>query len=228
MNLFDKILNRINNYRVTSYSQHGEDIIIRGIFETLNVAKPVYVDVGAYHPYKFSNTALLYKNGANGINIEPEPNLYKYFKRQRIRDINLNCGISDTFGELTYYNMSVKTLNTFSEEHALDYERKGYKILEKLMVEVQTLESICLKYLGNTGPDLLCLDAEGMEERILQSSFLKKYKPMVICVETIEFQNDLMGKKNSTLIDFITGNEYMQYADTHINTIFINKDRFSS
>jgi hypothetical protein len=47
------------NYCLSSYSQEGEDLILRRIFE--HKQKGFYVDVGAYHPFLFSNTYIFYE-----------------------------------------------------------------------------------------------------------------------------------------------------------------------
>ncbi|MDH5790264.1 MAG: hypothetical protein OEZ27_06695, partial [Nitrospinota bacterium] len=51
------------------YSQFGEDIILKG-FILRNINDGFYVDVGCYHPKKYSNTYKLYKRGWRGINID--------------------------------------------------------------------------------------------------------------------------------------------------------------
>ncbi|WP_211321611.1 hypothetical protein [Pedobacter cryoconitis] len=53
-----------------SYSQEGEDMIYRSCFENRKHYKGFYIDVGAHHPYRFSNTVHFYQNGWRGINIE--------------------------------------------------------------------------------------------------------------------------------------------------------------
>ena len=73
-----------------SYSQNGEDIYILKYFN--NKKKGFYVDIGAYHPKRFSNTYLLNKNNWSGVNIEANPNLIKKFLKDRPNDINLNIG----------------------------------------------------------------------------------------------------------------------------------------
>ena len=66
----DIIINFRNNYfdgySVKSYSQEGEDIILRNLFG--NRKDGFYVDVGAHHPMRFSNTYFFYKLGWNGCN----------------------------------------------------------------------------------------------------------------------------------------------------------------
>lgn len=70
-----------NQFIKKSYSQSGEDLIIKYIFDALGIEKPSYIDVGAYHPYCLSNTSLFYELGSKGINIEPDPMLFKNFPK---------------------------------------------------------------------------------------------------------------------------------------------------
>jgi hypothetical protein len=69
--------------------------------------KPVgfYVDVGAYHPIRVSNTWLFYLKEWRGINIGASPGSMRRFKKIRPNDTNLEVAISNTDGELTFYQM---------------------------------------------------------------------------------------------------------------------------
>ena len=51
-----------------TYSQNQEDLFIDNYFK--DKKDGFYLDVGCYHPIKFSNTALLYNRGWQGINID--------------------------------------------------------------------------------------------------------------------------------------------------------------
>ena len=59
-----------------SYSQEGEDILLSRIFR--NQKKGFYVDIGAHHPTRFSNTYYFYKLGWRGINIDAIPQASDY------------------------------------------------------------------------------------------------------------------------------------------------------
>ena len=52
-----------------------------------------FIDVGAHHPMRFSNTYLFYKKKWKGINIDPLPGSMKLFNKLRPRDINLELGV---------------------------------------------------------------------------------------------------------------------------------------
>ncbi|MCX6972888.1 MAG: hypothetical protein NTZ94_01095, partial [Verrucomicrobia bacterium] len=79
-----------------SYSQFGEDTLIAEylIGKNFTKRKKFYVDLGAYHPSRFSNTKLLNLIGWMGINIDPNPDSIELFNHHRPNDINLNLGIS--------------------------------------------------------------------------------------------------------------------------------------
>lgn len=63
-----------DDFKKISYSQCGEDLIVSFIFNRLGILNPNYIDIGAHHPYKLSNTAFFYESGSRGINIEPDQN----------------------------------------------------------------------------------------------------------------------------------------------------------
>ncbi|BDH60815.1 hypothetical protein MTP04_09450 [Lysinibacillus sp. PLM2] len=77
-----------NYYSKVTYSQFGEDILIGSILHKLKFkGKGFFIDVGAYHPYKFSNTYKFYLDGWSGINIDPTPYKTTLFDFFRSRDI---------------------------------------------------------------------------------------------------------------------------------------------
>lgn len=211
----------------TSFSQCGEDIIIKFLFDYKKVNKPSYIDVGAYDPFHYSNTALLYLNGSRGINVEPNPENFKNFVEFRTEDINLNVGIADKDGYLDYYFIDAPTLNTFSKESVEEYKKNGHSVVSTTKIPVITMENALKKSIGKF-PDLLTLDAEGVDEIILESIDYSKDKPKVICVETLSYSREGKGKKNHKLIEFIQSKNYILFADTYINSIFVDKDFLNS
>jgi FkbM family methyltransferase len=210
-----------------SYSQCGEDLIVKYIFDVLDIQRPSYMDIGAHHPTYLSNSALFYENGSRGTNIEPDPTLIKAFLAQRPEDVNLNIGIANQRSVLEFYIINNPVLNTFSREEAENYHKEGdYRIVEKRMVDVDTVESILREYRQGEFPDFLTIDAEGIDEIVLRSIDFEKNFPIVICVETISFSNSGKGVKNHDLIAFLQSHGYILYADTYINSIFVRKERW--
>ena len=54
-----------------SFSQFGEDLFIAEFFANQKEGK--YVDLGAFHPMRLSNTYLLFKKGWSGTNVDLNP-----------------------------------------------------------------------------------------------------------------------------------------------------------
>jgi FkbM family methyltransferase len=218
---------RRSHYRKTSFSQSGEDLIVKFIFDFIGIQNPSYIDIGAHHPYFLNNTAIFYESGSRGINIEPNDENITLFNRYRKHDVNLNIGIAKEPGLLDYYYMSAPTLNTFSKEEAQNFESENnYKIKRVVKKEVDTLQGVITKYHEGKFPDLLSLDVEGLEEDIIYSIDYENNFPSVICIETISYSEKGLGEKNHELIDFIKSKNYLAYADTNINSIFVRKEKW--
>jgi hypothetical protein len=61
-----------------SYSQAGEDIIIDYLTDVMHLGDNwTWLDIGTHHPRHASNTAMFYKKGKHGINVEPDPTTTK-------------------------------------------------------------------------------------------------------------------------------------------------------
>lgn len=213
-----------------SYSQSGEDIIADFVFETLKISKPSYLDIGAHHPVYLSNTFLFYKKGAKGVCIEPDPELFKAIKRRRGRDTCLNVGIAGKSEKsVDYYVLTSKTLNTFSKEEAEAAVASGnygkQKIEKVIKIPLVAINEVMEKHFNRT-PNFVSIDTEGFDLQILKSFDFSKYRPEVICVETSEIIGKNKIIKNEELIDFMKGKDYFVYADTYINSIFVDKKRW--
>ncbi|RZJ83274.1 MAG: FkbM family methyltransferase [Chryseobacterium sp.] len=214
-----------NQWLKKSYSQSGEDLIVKFIFDTLGITHPSYLDIGAHHPYYLSNTALFYELGCTGINVEPDPNLFKAFLDHRKEDKNINIGISSEKGSAEFYIISVPTLNTFSKHDAENYKNEGnYSISEVITIPTNSITNIIEEYNLGEFPQFLNVDAEGIDEIIIKSIDFSKSYPIVICIETLTFSSTGNGIKNDSVEKYLSQNGYMVYADTNINTIFVRRD----
>ncbi len=207
-----------------TYSQLGEDLIIKNYFDSIKVFTPTYIDIGAFDPFNLSNTALFYELGSIGINVEPNPAQFKMFIKHRRKDINLNIGIGAKDGQLDYHMMSSAVLNTFSHEKALEYESEwGFRILDIIPIQVRTLSWVIQNYLQGKFPDFMSLDSEGMEDDIIQEMKTLGSLPSLICIETLTFAMDSSGVKRNSLTNALMALGFEIYADTHLNTILVNK-----
>lgn len=208
-----------------SFSQSGEDLIVDFIFRVLRIEKPTYLDLGAYDPFHFSNTAYFYLSGSSGVNVEPNPEQYRRFLDLRPQDVNLNVGVADRRGEKEYYRLDAPTLNTFSREEAERYEREaGHRILGQVLIPITTLQDLLDDHCGGVFPDFLSVDIEGSDELVVAYIGQHENAPKVICIETVSYSRGGQGQKNDLLIQALRAQGYLLYADTYINSIFVQEN----
>lgn len=172
------------NFSQTYFSQEGEEIIVRRYFEYRNSG--FFIDVGAYHPIKFSNTYKLYTLGWRGVNIDATPNSMIAFNEARANDLNIEAAISNEIEDLKFFEFDEGALNTFDELKAQKIINAGiYKLISTRQIRTQTLESIldkCIK--AGQKIDLLSIDAEGFDLKVLKSNNWEKFRPSLIIIET--------------------------------------------
>lgn len=211
-----------------SFSQWGEDIIIKNIFLLKKISNPTYLDIGCNHPYYINNTLLLHLAGSTGINVDANPNLIKKFDFSRPKDINLNIGINDFESELDFYIMKDNTLSTFSVEELNLMKSKGKELEEVKKVKLIPIQDVLNQYANGYFPDFLNLDVEGLDFQILKSIDFEKSSPKVICVEASEFSPTGNGKRKSELIDFLISKGYFEFAYTNLNAIMVKTEFWNS
>lgn len=208
-----------------SYSQCGEDIIIAYVLNLLLGSKKIrYLDIGANHPFQLSNTALLYKSGGQGILIEPDPFFADLLRKKRPRDSVMQCGIHFS-GEAVadFYVMDTQTLNTFSRIEMERYISLGHHLSATLPIPLKDINSV-LEVAGDL--DFINLDIEGLDHDVLKMVNWNKFRPTCICVETLTYDTLQEPKKLSETIKLMLSKDYFVYADTFINTIFIDNKRW--
>jgi FkbM family methyltransferase len=203
-------------YVLASYSQEGEDMIVRRLFE--GCRDGFYVDVGAHHPMRYSNTCYFYGRGWRGINIDPDPVAMEMFHTLRPRDVNLTLGISDQPGNLLFHVFNDRALNTFDSELAA---RRGglpaYQLIDRREVEVRRLDDVLAEHLP---PDqlihLMSIDAEGYDLKALQSNDWERYRPRCLLVEAL--RTTLEALEDSPVHRFMASVRYRLLAKT-VNTL---------
>src|SRR5262249_6126797 len=113
-----------------SYSQQGEDMILHCLFQ--GHGRGFYVDVGAHHPTRYSNTYFFYLRGWRGINIDAMPGSMALFRHVRSEDINVECAIAATRGTRTFYLFNEPAVNGFAPELAERWLAEGhFQLIER-------------------------------------------------------------------------------------------------
>jgi FkbM family methyltransferase len=176
----------LDGHAVKSYSQEGEDRVLARYFEKQQGG--FYVDVGALHPRRFSNTMLFYSMGWRGITIEPNPNAIPLFAKVRPRDIHLCVGIAEQESTLEYYAFNEPALNTFDGQLARKQaDIPPFTITSTKRISVKRLDTVLREHLPpGTKIDFLSVDVEGLDEQVLRSNSWTEFRPTMIVTEALE------------------------------------------
>ncbi|WP_044302012.1 FkbM family methyltransferase [Rhodopirellula sallentina] len=162
-----------------TWSQFGEDMVIPGFFPEKYVG--VYVDVGAFHPIYLSNTYKLYRHGWSGLAIDANPDFQHLYARFRSRDSFLCSAVSDSPGTLRLSRYKFGAFNCL-EEHSHKVPDKFQDVVDSIEVPSDTLANL-LERSSFAHIDVLNIDCEGSDLKILQSNDWSRWLPKVVCVE---------------------------------------------
>lgn len=158
-----------------SHPHDKEDLILYSVLKDFE--KDIfYIDVGANHPEIYSVTKLLYDElNANGINIEPQKDLFELYKKNRTRDINLSCGVGD----------KNEKRNLFIQGGLSTVVAENSNSIHTEQIEIRTLKSICDEFLDkNKNISFLKIDVEGFEKEVLMGCDFNIYRPNIIVMES--------------------------------------------
>jgi FkbM family methyltransferase len=183
-------------------SETGVDKWIRENVFTDTEYNGVLVEVGAATPDTISNSYHFRINGWRTIAIEPNPYFVELHQKAGSEVYGYACSNADEdgvpftiVGTLDTYEVTGFTFHSFShisDNSLLDksiHENWVTAYNESDKVEIQTnvrkLNTI-LKELNLKRIDVLTIDVEGNEMKVLEGFDIKKYKPKVIVLENIE------------------------------------------
>tara|TARA_R110002049_G_scaffold221870_9_gene393434 strand:- start:782 stop:1528 length:747 start_codon:yes stop_codon:yes gene_type:complete len=170
------------------------------------------VDIGANHG-DWTRKALTFFPEANFTLIEPQQELFKYYKDFEVnKNISIhNIGISNVKGSLnfTIHDRDDSSSFTYSKEEAA---KLGYK---QIIVETNTLENLVLEN-KLMQPDMIKIDAEGHDIQVLEGCETLFSKTEVILVEA-SVTNYVYNNKVIDIINFMDQKGYVLFDITDIN-----------
>lgn len=214
-----KIKNNLTPFYKKSYSQFGEDVILNSFITEENIQKGFFIDIGAYHPKKYSNTYFFYKKGWSGINIDANPGSMREFNKNRKRDLNLEVAVDNTEEEKEIFLYEEGAFNTLNKNKVKILESKKIEIKETKRIKTQKLKNILDKYLPeNQLIDFISIDVEGLDLEILKSNSWDKYQPKYILIE-MHF-NDIQEIFNNDIYKFLIEKNYKLISIIRITVLF--------
>jgi FkbM family methyltransferase len=197
-----------------SYAQHGEDRAVLDLLLREPVRHP-YVDVGCNHPFKLSNTYLLYRQGYTGLCIDPLPRFRPLYQHWRPKDRFKSVAIGESSGDLPFFEFESDVLSTLDAELAARYQQQGWRLRQTSRVPIARLDSV-LNECGIEGPiSLLSIDIEGHELPALRSFNLLRWRPRLVCIEVATAE----GTRNLQAVHHLQAHGYAVALDLGLNLV---------
>ena len=205
-----------------SYSQCGEDLIVDYILREMSITRPYYLDIGANHPRRLSNTYIFYRRGARGVLVEPNPLLAKQLAKRRPGDKVVAQAITaGAESEIDLHIMNSHELSTTDYQQAIKVaSHESYDIRQIVKVQSLSFSHLIDRHLDRP-VDFCSLDVEANMANLVSQVNFDRFAPSVWCVETLLYDPRGSTQRDWPLIDLFLQRGYAVYADTLINTIFV-------
>lgn len=205
-----------------SFSQAGEDLIVRFFFQYRQIGEITYLDVGANEPVSLNNTYYFYRRGYRGVLVEPNRTLCQRIREKRPGDTVLEAGIGVTAEkEADYFIMSHHSWNTFSREeaeHQVKESQGKIRIMEVIKMPLLNINDVMERYFQKA-PTFLSVDTEGLDLAILKSIDFSRFRPKVICAETLVSSTT---RTRSEIPEFMATRDYVVRGGSFVNTVFVD------
>jgi FkbM family methyltransferase len=169
-----------------SFSQFGEDKVLRTL---LPERFGRYLDIGAGHAVKNSNSFLFYKLGWHGTLVEPISQIADVLKKKRPRDLVENCLIglqSEGASTEIFFEFSPSELSTTDIDRASRLIEDGYSLVSQYRVPIRRISDFT-GAVTPSEPFFMSLDIEGLDYSVLKDIDWQNFLPRVICVENPEW-----------------------------------------
>lgn len=183
-----------------------------------NKTDGVFVEVGAYDGRTYSNTWGLAEAGWRGLYIEPIPELFDRCVGNHASHPNVKC-VRELISDKEEYNTIYKQgdLYTISRE----YVDNKHMTQMFSTIESRRLDDVLWENAFDLPIDVLVIDVEGTEEKVLRGLDMRVSKPTLVIIEAHEHNVDKWMAFNLQFIEkFFISHGYTKIYSDHINNIY--------
>lgn len=203
--------------KLNSYSEKNEDILLLILLKVIynDISQIRYLEIGTNHPIFGNNSYLLYQHGARGTLIDPLPWVEAIVSLCRPYDNFIQTAVTDYTNALKtkfFTNEDDSPISSLSPKWVESFFRKP----KEIEVPILGINSLFEKI--GYAPDLLLIDAEGEDLKILKGIDYTRNHPSIIIAEL----NDKSDFDKATA--FMAQKNYALFANNQLNPIFISKD----
>ncbi len=190
-----------------------------------------FVEVGAYDGWRWSNTLSLVESHWSGIMIEPIDKYYnscvdRYKDNDKIEVSNCCIGWENQTSKKVYFGGPCTTImeemipiynqTDPTDNHSIDnYEVRDMFTLNKFLEDKKVKKNF----------EVLCVDVEGAEWKILEVFDLEKWRPKMAIIETHEKHPEKLKRESgnsSEINEYFYRHQYRQVYVDDVNSIYVD------
>lgn len=204
-----------------SYAQAGEDLVLD--FLVNYAPKGFYVDVGANHPIRSSNTYRFYCKGWHGIAIDANKKFASEFAKKRPRDRFVKACVGNESENVQFHHFKSDALSSVSGAR-LYANPEHYSLLSVETMTTRSLTAVLEEAKAPLFIDILSIDVEGHGEAALRSIDLDRYRVRIIVIELNSREIDLGRVAESWAARHLAQYNYRPVA-VHWSNVFFSLTR---
>ena len=193
----------------------------------------IFVEVGAYDGDYVSNTSGLADIGWVGYYIEPVPEYFNKCKKRHAENANIivsNYAIGEKSAEGEIFiggplsTISPKNKDNFE---SLSWARNNFNGKKNRCTQ-KTLDEYLQENTVNANFELLVIDVEGLEWKVLQGFKIQKWLPQMIVIELHDQNDDYKSIREecNKIVSYFDENKYKVIFKDYTNTIYVPKNSF--
>lgn len=195
------------------FSQFGEDALVYRHFPKGFVG--TYLDIGAYHPFKFSNTARLWTMGWNGVNVDANKSSVALFDRIRPNDVNIWAAVVPQMERDRSETVAFSAGDGISAiGHIVDLGTAGPQ------VPAISLKDLCRHF--QRPVDFMNIDIEGLDEAIIGDEAFRALAPRLLAI--VQYGEDLAEILRRPSTALLTDLGYSLVSRCELTSLFLRKD----
>lgn len=163
-----------------------------------------YVDIGCHGPKRGNNTYWLYERGWSGILVDVEDEKVMSCKFARPRDTAVKIAVTDYEGQVTVYaDKAFSTTATIIGPSGRHAGKNSYSrdVPATTLSKLLTVLGAPLKF------ELLSIDTEGSDLKVLRGLDFTIYQPTYICVEEF-YKDSVLDLETSEVNKLLVRNGY--------------------